>query len=373
MNKGDIITVCSIGRKIELSLQGLPHYEESRFLVINLEDDSLLRETILKWNPNVFVSFGDNWGDFPTLSKAPWDIASRWLHFDEGAPLDTVARQVIYCYLNALAPQRHPLVSIFTPSYKSGSKILRPFSSLLKQSYSNWEWIIVDDTEDYSNWQSLERLANMDHRIKPFRPMRRSGRIGELKKWACGLASGSILVELDHDDELTSYCLSSIVEAFSNNNDIGMAYTDDAEVYIKTGDSHIYPEGWGFGYGKYETVVYEGKEYMVGITPPINEITIRHIVGVPNHVRAWRTKTYHAIGGHNPNLHVADDYELILRTWLYSHIHYIPIFGYIQYRNEDGNTTFSRNAEIQRLVRYIQETYEPLIQARLAKGVPLDL
>lgn len=37
-----------------------------------------------------------------------------------------------------------PLLSLFTPAYKSGSKIHIPYGSLLQQTYSNWEWVIYD-------------------------------------------------------------------------------------------------------------------------------------------------------------------------------------------------------------------------------------
>ena len=66
---------------------------------------------------------------------------------------------VFHCWLNLLNPltkiktipttqfsSETPLVSIFTASYKSKDKILRPYHSLLNQTYTNWEWVIVDDS-----------------------------------------------------------------------------------------------------------------------------------------------------------------------------------------------------------------------------------
>ena len=64
-------------------------------------------------------------------------------------------------------------------------------------------------------------------------------------------------------------------------------------------------------------------------------------------------------------LHVADDYELMVRTFLATRMGHIPKMAYVQYRNESGNTHQVRLQEIQRLVRYISLHYDERIHARL--------
>ena len=44
---------------------------------------------------------------------------------------------------------------------------------------------------------------------------------------------------------------------------------------------------------------------------------------------------------------------------------HIPKMCYMQYRNASGNTTFDRNKEIQRLVRYVSTWYDQKIHERL--------
>jgi hypothetical protein len=72
---------------------------------------------------------------------------------------------------------------------------------------------------------------------------------------------------------------------------------------------------------------------------------------------------------------VADDYELIVRTFLKSRIAHIPKLGYIQYVNNDAsNTTDKRRPEIQRLVRMVSGYYDKQIHERLLElGLPDDL
>jgi hypothetical protein len=60
-------------------------------------------------------------------------------------------------------------------------------------------------------------------------------------------------------------------------------------------------------------------------------------------------------------LSVADDYELILRSYLEGKWCHIRECGYWQYRNADGNFTFIRNSLIQHNVAFIYQKYKHLL------------
>ena len=98
-------------------------------------------------------------------------------------------------------------------------------------------------------------------------------------------------------------------------------------------------------------------------SPNLNPKTIRHIVAAPNHARAWR-KSFYDSTGHRDGLAVADDYELILRSFLFTRVLHIPRMAYLQYRNSQGNAHQFRNQEIQRLVRNISTAYDEKIHKR---------
>jgi glycosyltransferase involved in cell wall biosynthesis len=273
---------------------------------------------------------------------------------------------VFLCYLNNAIKDRDdvPLVSVFTPTYKSGNRIERPFLSLLAQTYKDFEWVIVDDSDDNDEtFKMLSKLAERDYRIRVYKADRRSGRIGNVKRTACGLARGKFLVELDHDDELTPKALEWIVQAFDAHPEAGFVYTDSAECF-EDGTPVNYPKGWGFGYGKYRTEYHGGVKYEVIDSPHVNPKTIRHIVAAPNHIRAWRKSFYDSIGGHRDGLAVADDYSLMVLTFLKTRMLHIPRFAYLQYRNSQGNAHQFRNQEIQRLVRHISTAYDEQIHKR---------
>jgi O-antigen biosynthesis protein len=115
--------------------------------------------------------------------------------------------------------------------------------------------------------------------------------IGRVKNWACSLGKGQILVELDHDDELTDHALDCVVKGFKQFPEAGFLYSDCAEIF-EDGTNLTYRDGWAFGYGSYRDVEYKGKRYKAGNGENINAKTIRHIISSPNHVRAWR-KLFH--------------------------------------------------------------------------------
>lgn len=329
------------------------------------ETDTYLGYILAKDQPQVIISFG-NVEDYGRLMAAPFDVRRKWLHFPSEASLVEVGRRAYASLIANITQPRDPvpLVTVFTPAYRTGERILRPFRSLLAQSYQDWEWIVIDDSDDEGEtFKELSNLAKKDGRIGIFKAHRHSGRIGEVKRQAAMLGRGSILVELDHDDELTEDCLSNLVAAFSRYPDAGFAYTDCAEVF-EDGRSAVYPEGWGFGYGVTYPTIYRGHSRLVHRAPCINPKTIRHIVSSPNHVRAWKRDAYIEMGGHSPLLATADDYELCVRTFLHTRMIQVQALGYIQYYNSTGNTQVTRNKDIQRAVRSVQQAYDLRIHKR---------
>ena len=245
-------------------------------------------------------------------------------------------------------------VSIVTPTYNTPPEILaRTWASLRAQTYTDWEWVVWDDSPGDLVWRQIygfaadERYTIRAHRsLVPSR-----GQIGRVKRQAFMVAEGEILVELDHDDELTSDALVEIVEAFEDPS-VGFVYSDWCEINER-GDWCRYPRGWAFGYGDdYE--IEPGRWVMRA--PEINRTTLGHIVSAPNHVRAWRASAYRQIGGHDPSLPIADDYDLVVRTALATKIAYIPK---LLYRQHIGSHTAQRqrNDLIQRLIAEISTRY----------------
>ena len=368
----DLITVVLIGHPDpeaaeKLRLDGMPPTVADSFSVTAIDDDRDISSVLADEMAHVIFSFGSI-DSLPVLNAAPIEIRRRWTHF-EGYDIGfhELALRALNGFVDVATTDRFPelpLVSVFTPAYMSGDRIQRAYESLCAQTYANWEWVVYDDSPDDETFKTVSAISGRDPRVHVFRSDAPCGRIGEVKRRCCGLARGSILVELDHDDELTPNCLADVVAAFDAFPEAGFAYTDCAEIY-ENGVNGSYGETYAFGFGSYRVENYRGHDYMVTNYPEINAKTVRHIVGMPNHVRAWRTSAYIAAGGHSTEVHVADDYELLIRTFLTTRMVHIRTFGYIQYLSTEGsNTQRIRNREIQRLVNAFVTKYEPEIHAR---------
>jgi O-antigen biosynthesis protein len=262
-----------------------------------------------------------------------------------------------------------PLVSVFTASYEIGVGIDAAYRSLLRQSYANWEWVVLDDSVSPNTADHVARLADQDAggRIRLYRQVPSSGSIGANKSVAAAACHGEFLVELDHDDELLPAALETIAATFLAHPDVDFLYSDslDWKDHPDGGGPATYPAGWGLGFGAYASEMIDGRRVPVVLTPPLTWETVRHIVAMPNHVRAWRASFYREIGGHDWHLPVADDYELVLRTFLEGVTARIPRPLYVQHHDPAGsNASRQRNAEIQRRVAEIADRYRDEIDRR---------
>ena len=345
-----------------------PNYWESSDLdVLYLTNDTDLYKHLNEFKPDSIFSSVENEKDLDVLWNAPFEIRKMWVNHPT---VDEKAGEIAYncAMLNMLQVNRSQLVSFFTPIYNTGEKLRHAYSSLQNQTYNNWEWILVNDSSDGGTTLKIaEDIAKNDPRVKVYDFREKSGGlIGEVKWRACCMTRGEILVELDHDDIVTPDCAELLIKASDKHPEIGFFYSDCVEAR-EDWSSMMYNEGFACGYGKYKKETALNKEFDVCVMPNINPKTIRHIVGVPNHIRAWRRHAYFAAGGHCRNLTIADDYELIIRTFLTTNMMRIPKLLYVQFFYNDGNEMNTQDLtrqDIQRRVKTIARIYNEAIKRR---------
>lgn len=90
------------------------------------------------------------------------------------------------------------LVSIITPTYNCGKFIERTINSVLKQTYSNWEMIIVDDCSTDNTEKVVKKFKN-DKRIRYIKLKENSG-AAVARTEAMKNAKGNFMAFLDSDD-----------------------------------------------------------------------------------------------------------------------------------------------------------------------------
>ncbi len=340
-------------------------YESDELRVEWREDDSDLIKTLTNFNPDSIITSGSDWSQFKNLSTQPADIRTKWIHVNES---NGQTGEIAYgCAMNwMLSRNNEDLVSYFTPVFNIGDRLLMTYQSLQNQTYNNWEWVIVNDSTDGGKTLKVaELIAEGDNRVKVYDFRKKSGGIvGESKYRAAGLCRGSILAEFDHDDYLMPTCTETLLKASRKYPEAGFFYTDFVEL-DSNWNSLTYGDGFAFGYGHYRDGIVFDKPMQIAMSFNINPKTIRHIVGVPNHIRAWRRDEYFKIGGYNRFLSIADDYELLVRTFLSTKMLRIPSNEYLQFIHNSGSNTHNiSRADIQRRVRTIANFYNRKIVDR---------
>ena len=355
------ILVVGEGEIGELQTTTPVDFESKELNVVRATSEDYL-EKIVSHNPDCILSLGEGWSSHPELCSLSYDFRQRWIH--PTAEFHAMGDMAYTCAMNyILSPNLDDLVSIITPIYNTKERLYRTYSSIRSQTHQNWEWVITNDSTDDVTLKIAEGIARLDPRVKVYDFKEKTkGLIGESKYRGFSLSRGKYLFEMDHDDVILPDALEWMLRGFREFPDAGFVYSDCAEV-DENHNSLTYGPGFCFGYGTYRNETHNGIEYKVADTANINPMTIRHIVGVPNHFRAWERNTYFRVGGHNRRLSIADDYELLVRTFLDTKFVKVPRCCYLQFYHESNSQNPTR-ADIQRRVKTIAHFYRERVKTR---------
>ena len=253
------------------------------------------------------------------------------------------------------------LLSLFTPTHKP-TYIHETYTSLKLQTVTDWEWVIVPN----GNNVFIPEHVRQDPRVKVIPGAENLSNVGALKRKAVDHCSGDVFIELDHDDLLVpGNSLANIKAKFQEG--AGFVYSDAAVFRFlpdkmwqdKTEPKYkhfIYSEQ--HGWQNYSFKLY-GRELKASKCFDITPRCLSEIYYCPDHVRCWSRPAYYAAGGHNPDLSVCDDQELMIKTYLAGfEFKHTGSCDYL-YRMHDANTVLVRNKQIQELTKKFKISYMP--------------
>ncbi len=127
------------------------------------------------------------------------------------------------------------LVSVITTTFNADRYIRDTISSVLSQTYKNWELIISDDNSSDDTLKVVRSFP--DKRIRILNKKQRLG-LAENRNFAIKHAKGQLVAILDHDDLADSRRLEMQVAAFDNNPNLVLcgtyAYVIDENSVIKS-------------------------------------------------------------------------------------------------------------------------------------------
>lgn len=94
---------------------------------------------------------------------------------------------------------QNELVSIITPIFNGAKYVNETANSIISQSYTNWEWLIVDDCSTDNSYELIQKLAIDDPRIRIFKNDVNSKTYASRNK-ALEHATGNFIAFVDADD-----------------------------------------------------------------------------------------------------------------------------------------------------------------------------
>jgi len=309
------------------------------------------------FNPNyhLLVTYGDTYDEYHNeiAHRLPQRFYGRWFHKTDITDINEFNHNVNYCYTTNIINIREktrPVFSIFTTCFKSYDYIDTAYESIKKQSLIDWEWVIMDDTPEDEHFVFLKNKLSSDNRVRLYKRDKNSGSIGNVKNEVISLCRGKYILEMDHDDEILIDCLRDAYDIFKTDENIGFVYGDTINLY-RNGTNFKYGDFICKGYGGYYMEKVKGKWVYVYNTPNINNITLSHLVCLPNHPRIWKRSVLMELESYSEFLPICDDYEILLRTCCSKYkVVKNNKAQYIQYMNDGGNNFSNiRNAEINRL------------------------
>lgn len=200
-------------------------------------------------------------------------------------------------------------VSLVTPSHDVRFLKRAAWSVAQQTDLDDVEWVIVVNGTATSE-DVLRETADLGSRVS-FRIVRapeHEKTIGALKLCGFMVATGDVLIELDHDDALAPECIAEVRAAFETGAEF--AYSNMA----------LMDEGWrSFGlWPEYVTTrkcrVY-GREMEEGIASFSPHTILNAGAAAPCHVRAWTRELYQRLGGHDRAVNFTEDLEFLSRVY----------------------------------------------------------
>lgn len=236
------------------------------------------------------------------------------------------------------------MISIFTPTNNS-EYLPEVYKSLQAQTDPDWEWVIL-----YNNGGVPIQFD--DPRVKSNIVYSSPEWVGTLKHATCGMCTGDILLELDHDDLLMPTAIAEVRAAFSDP-EVGFVYSNTIWANGDWNKTERFDERYGWRYREVEVNGHILDEHIAFEPTPES---VSRIWWAPNHLRAFRTSLYKEVGGHNVEMKILDDLDLMCRMYEKTKFKHIDKPLYI-YRVHGKNSWLRYNEEIQQGIYRIYDQH----------------
>ena len=183
------------------------------------------------------------------------------------------------------------------PSFNKAKYISEAINSVISQTYTNWELIIVDDYSNDDSHEIISSFASKFDNIKTYFNLENKG-ANYCRNLGIERAKGSYIIFLDADDLLAKDCLENRILKIQNTNFDFCVFTMQV-FFKKVGDSN--------------------STWKPNSKKPLNDFLF-HKLPWQTMQPIWKTDFIRSIGGFNQDFGRMQDVELHTRALLTDHV-----------------------------------------------------
>ncbi|WP_158021851.1 glycosyltransferase family 2 protein [Flammeovirga pacifica] len=198
------------------------------------------------------------------------------------------------------------LISIIIPNYNKGLYIAETLNCLLRQTYHNWEAIIVDDGSTDNSIEIINTFTAQDQRFKLIKRKKEQKGGSSCRNIGLEQANGEYSIFLDSDDLLINTCLKNRVSTIKHHPHNDFWIFSGGTFYTRVGDS---PSKW---------IPPQGKHLNMFLSHTLPWHTTSPI---------WKTHFLLKLKGFNINYPRLQDVELHTRALLQQNVKYKVVVG----------------------------------------------
>jgi glycosyltransferase involved in cell wall biosynthesis len=195
--------------------------------------------------------------------------------------------------------KQKPLITVYMPVFNAAAFLDQSISSILNQTFSNFEFIIVDDASTDNSWKIIKSYAKKDSRIIAIKNKINLG-VSLTSNIAISQSSGKFLARMDADDISFSDRLKKQLDFLQKNKSIVAA---GGQCIVIDGQNNV------IGHKNFPTEPNKLKDMIFWAIPMQQPSMMVNLTKLPKNF-TW----------YQPNQSSAEEINLMFRFMQYGHI-----------------------------------------------------
>lgn len=226
-------------------------------------------------------------------------------------------------------------VSIIVPNYNHSRYLNRRLDSILNQTFTDFECILLDDASTDNSVEILEQYVNRDSRFKLFVNQINSGSTFAQWNYGVSLSTSKYIWIAESDDFAAPNILQILVDRLEKNSDVVLAFSQSMLI-----DS----EGESLGEWKYNTPIFDNSFILSGTNFIYNDLLYTNLIPNASAV-VFRRTAYLEAGKAVPSLINNGDWHLWLKMLTLGSVFYTP-YKLNYFRQHARSVTYKAKQDI---------------------------